>query len=87
MAKVPSLSDLEGAFHGVESNMVKDKAGNARISMGDNLMPKPMTAPAGVPAMGKKPQTPAQHSAVEKAAGASVAKRRGGRPMFGKTPF
>lgn len=74
MTKVPSLSDLESAFHGVESNMVKDKAGNARLSMGDNLMPK-------------KPQTPAQHSAVEKAAGASVAKRRGGRPMFGKTPF
>lgn len=73
MAKMPSLMDLEGAFHGVESNLVKDKAGNARVHMGDNLMPK-------------KPQTPAQHGAVVKAADASVAKRKG-RPMFGKTPF
>jgi hypothetical protein len=47
----------------------------------------PANAPAPMGTLAaKKPQTAAQHSSVEKAAAASVAKRRGLMPLTTRTP-
>jgi len=58
-------SILSNAFHKQERGLTLTPEGNGGYELKHNLMPK-------------KPQTPAQHAAVKKAAAASASKRRTG---------
>lgn len=72
---VAALPDLANSIHAMEGSLGRSAAGNANYSLDTHsMLPTSGTTPTlgGV----RKPQTPAQHDAVKKAAGASVAKRR-----------
>ena len=72
MAKT-NFRGLADAFHAADAAMTLTPAGNGGFGLDHGSM------------MPKKPQSPAQKSAVVKAAGASVAKRKiaAGLPAFG----
>lgn len=72
MARKNGIDALQNAFAKANNNLVLTNEGNGRINMdSDSLMP----SRAGRASAGK-PLSPAQHASVEKAAKASVMKRR-----------
>jgi hypothetical protein len=74
MARKSQIDTLANAFTKANSGMQLTPEGNGRINMdSETLMPS--KAPASRMGSGR-PQSPAQHASVEKAAKASVMKRR-----------
>ena len=74
MARKSSIDALQNAFAKAEGGLALTPEGNGRINMDNSsLMP---SKPAGAKMSSGKPQSPAQHASVEKAARASVMRRR-----------
>lgn len=86
MARKSGIDALAGAFEKANNGLTLSPVGNGRINMdSESLMPSKAPRPGGKLGSGK-PQSPAQHAAVENAAKASVMKRKsrvGAKPVAG----
>ena len=82
MARKSGIDTLQNAFAKANSNVMLTPEGNGRINMdNESLMP---SKPPGARMGSGRPLSPAQHASVEKAAKASVMKRKS-RSVVGKS--